>query len=81
MSKINASNLYLVQMPQMESGALKLGWATHLLLLSRRPNSTNTRMLRKGRANGLDEIIRFCEGSGLSYIGRNGDKEPFINHL
>lgn len=52
-----------------------------MLLLSRRPNSTNMRMLRKGRANGLDEIIRFCEGSGLSYIGRNGDKEPFINHL
>lgn len=38
-------------------------------------------MLRKGWANGLDKIIRFCERSSLSYIGRSGDKEPFINQL
>lgn len=80
MSKINASNLYLVQMPQMESCGLKIGVLLDcLLLLLRRPNLANIKMM--GGRGQTNKVIRHCNTNRLCCVERSANKKKLINHL
>lgn len=80
MSKINAFNLYLAQMPQMESGTLKLGGPLDYLFAIAFEEAKFNKYKCEERAGlmELDKITRLCKTSSLSYVGRSGDKR--ISH-
>lgn len=79
MSKINAFNLYLIQMPQVETRGLRIGvLLDYLLLLLRRPNLAHKNVMKV--VVGIDEDCEILQNS-LCGVERSANKDTIHKPL